>query len=46
MNTSGSMGKQEAQSPKAAKKENPDFHDLFTPDFWENQEAEIKGMKA
>lgn len=31
MNTPGTMGKQDAQSPKTAKKENPDFNDRFPP---------------
>lgn len=45
MNTSGTMGKQEAQPPKRAQKEKPGFSDPLPLSFWQNQEAEIKGMK-
>lgn len=45
MNASGTVGKQEAQPPKTAQKENPGFNDPLPLSFWGNQEAEIIGMK-
>lgn len=35
-NKSGTMGKQEAQPPKTAQKENPGFHDPLPLSFWGN----------
>lgn len=46
MNESAPMGKQETRSPKQQEKKTLILMTLFALDFWENEEAQTKNIKA